>query len=263
MRAKTQKTWLLTYDKGFSIELSFILNMKQFTVSKHIMKWVSSILFVVLLQITFTFGSTVFGEEEFDRYRVILERKPFGEAPPPDTIPQVSNPIPSESFAKTIRMSALVDEDGEMKVGLIDIKSNESFFLHVGQVENGIELVSANYEDEEAVLRRGSEMALIKLQSGEIKPITNADRRKPRVAKKRKRPTYAERRRARRQRKLAKKKPKPPPPEPKFSGDELRKHLEDYQMELIRQGLPPLPLPLTPAMDEQLVEEGVLPAEQE
>jgi len=30
-------------------------------------------------------------------------------------------------------------------------------------------------------------------------------------------------------------------------------------MEVIRQGLPPLPIPLTPEMDAQLVSEGVLP----
>ena len=30
-------------------------------------------------------------------------------------------------------------------------------------------------------------------------------------------------------------------------------------MEVIRQGLPPLPIPLTPEQDSQLVKEGVLP----
>ena len=49
------------------------------------------------------------------------------------------------------------------------------------------------------------------------------------------------------------------PPEPKYSGAALEKHLQDYQKEVIGQGLPPLPVPMTPEMDAQLVKEGVLP----
>ena len=54
-----------------------------------------------------------------------------------------------------------------------------------------------------------------------------------------------------------------PPPQPKYTGEELEKHLKEYQMEVIRQGLPPLPIPLTPDMDDQLVKEGVLPPAQQ
>ena len=45
----------------------------------------------------------------------------------------------------------------------------------------------------------------------------------------------------------------------RLTGEALQKHLQDYQMELIRTGQPPLPIPLTPEMDAQLVREGVLP----
>jgi len=47
-----------------------------------------------------------------------------------------------------------------------------------------------------------------------------------------------------------------------ISSQDLVNHLKAYQMELIRaQGAkePPLPIPLTPEMDAQLVKEGVLP----
>ena len=47
-----------------------------------------------------------------------------------------------------------------------------------------------------------------------------------------------------------------------YTGEELEKHLNEYQMDVIRQGLPPLPIPLTPEMDQQLVNEGVLPPQQ-
>ena len=44
-----------------------------------------------------------------------------------------------------------------------------------------------------------------------------------------------------------------------YSGEELEKHLQNYQMEVIRQGLPPLPVQLTADRDAQLVSEGFLP----
>lgn len=47
------------------------------------------------------------------------------------------------------------------------------------------------------------------------------------------------------------------------SQEELKKHLEAQQMDAIRTGKPPLPIPLTPAMDAQLVREGVLPAQEQ
>ena len=40
---------------------------------------------------------------------------------------------------------------------------------------------------------------------------------------------------------------------------EAIKGVREYQMELIRKGLKPLPIPLTTEMDDQLVREGVLP----
>ena len=72
--------------------------------------------------------------------------------------------------------------------------------------------------------------------------------------------SYIERMRARRDAA----KPLPPPP-PKYSGEELQGHLQKYNMELIRAAArgetntPPLPIPLTPEQDAQLVREGILP----
>ena len=59
------------------------------------------------------------------------------------------------------------------------------------------------------------------------------------------------------------------PPQPKLSPEEQRRrreevraNLQNYQMEVIRSGMPPLPIPLTKEMDDQLVAEGVLPPEE-
>lgn len=192
---------------------------------------------------------------DFERYQIILDRKPFGTAPPPEA---TAAPVPAQdSFAKNLRMSALLEmDDGTMKIGLIDQSSNKSFFLAVGDTEEGVELVSADYDKEEAVVRKGAEMAVIKLQSGEIQALTPAEQQARLNAPPTRRPSYAERRLARQQQRQQ---PAPPPEPPKYTGAELERHLQEYQMEVIRQGLPPLPIPLTPEMDQQLVQEGVLP----
>lgn len=198
--------------------------------------------------------SALTAQADFSRYQVIIDRKPFGEPPPVDNTPPPLSP--SESFARHLRMSALLEtDDGGIRIGLINQQNNKSFFLSVGESEDEIELVSASYEDEEAVVRKGSEMAVIKLQSGEIQPLTQAEQQARLNAPQGRRMSYAERRAARQQQRQQQE----PPAEPKYKGEELERHLRDYQMEVIRQGLPPLPIPLTPEMDAQLVNEGVLP----
>jgi hypothetical protein len=46
--------------------------------------------------------------------------------------------------------------------------------------------------------------------------------------------------------------------EPELTREALEKRLQEHNSELIRKGQPPLPIPLTREMDEQLVREGVL-----
>lgn len=78
-----------------------------------------------------------------------------------------------------------------------------------------------------------------------------------------KRSSYAERRR---QRMIARQQPVgpppksvAPPPKPAFSQAELEQHLQNYQMQAIREGVPPLPIALTPESEAQLAKEGFLP----
>jgi hypothetical protein len=192
----------------------------------------------------------------FDRYQIILNRKPFGDAPPPQEAPRPLTPKP-DSFAKSLRLSMIVEtDDGDMRVGFVDNRTSRSYMLVAGEAEDGIELVSASFEDEEAILRNGDEMALLKLASGSFEEIAPSDQQ-AKLEQVRNRPSFEERRRARASAAAAA--AQQPPPEPKYTGDELTKHLYNYQMEVIRQGLPPLPIPLTPEQDAQLVAEGVLP----
>jgi hypothetical protein len=194
-------------------------------------------------------------DESFDRYRPILDRKPFGSLPPPEVnVPQIP---PAESFAKNLRLSMIVEPDeGPKKIGFVDGRNNKSYTLAEGESEDGIEVVSADFQNEEAILRQGSEMALVKFTSGAVTALTPEQQQQVQSPAPQQRPSYAERRRMRQQ------PVEPPPPEivkPKYTGEELQKHLYNYQMEVIRQGLPPLPIPLTPEQDAQLVKEGVLP----
>lgn len=201
----------------------------------------------------------------FDRYQIILDRKPFGELPPP--VQEAPKPPPEQVIAKFYRLCSIVQEDdGTLKVGIVDTRGNKFTVLSPGQSENGLTVVEASYKDETAVLQLGEEMQLLELKSGAATAMTPGGA-KPQIAAAPPGPTppmpppgmsYAERRR---QRMLEQHEPKEPP-QPKYTGEALQKHLQDYQMEVIRQGLPPLPIPLTPEQDTQLVKEGVLPPQQ-
>lgn len=223
----------------------------------------------------------------FERYQSIIAAKPFGEvtatsAPPTPLAAAVS-------FAKNFRLSALIDdEEGGVRVGLYDTASKKDYLLSVGDVEDGIELVSASYAEEEAVLRKGEEMAIIKFQSGEVLALTQEQQVAREKAQKAavvpsvaiSAPTnngsadsYIKRRRAREAQRQALVAPPPPAVvstqqagmpngtnrNAAAADKEIQRRLQEYQMEIIRQGLPPLPIPLTEEMDDQLVSEGYLP----
>lgn len=216
-------------------------------------------LIVVLLAVTVV-TSRAADTPAFDRYQVILDRKPFGDPPPPPPGPTPPPPPKADSFAKSLRLSMIMEsDDGEISVGIVDASNNQSFLLRVGDPDGEYELVSASFADGEAVLRRGEEMALLDISKSSFSEITPGQSRpRPGVAAPAdNRPTYAERRRARAEQ--LRQQAVQPPPEPVYTGEALEKHLHEYQMEVIRQGLPPLPIPLTPEQDDQLVAEGYLP----
>lgn len=206
----------------------------------------------------FLAAASAFADVGFERYQIILDRKPFGDLPlPVSTNPNEPPPV---SFAQGLRLSMIIEDDstGDMRVGFVDGQNqNKSYTLGVGESQDGIELVSASWENEEAILRKGGEMALIKLQSGTVESINPADQASRIQQAQTTRPSYAERRRLRQQQMQIEQEQLTA--KPKYTGDELAKHLYEYQMEVIRQGLPPLPIPLTPEQDSQLVTEGVLP----
>jgi hypothetical protein len=186
--------------------------------------------------------------EGFERYRVIISKRPFGDEPPKAEMVQVSS---SQSFARNLRLSMLFKgPSGDVRAGIIDSALKKTYILQVGQSEAGIELLDADLDAGEATLRKGNETSILSMKK-DSSP-TPAKTKAPSKGS-----SYAARRKAL-MTKIEKRKAKEAPAQPQLTGDALRVHLENVQMDAIRKGLPPLPLPLTPAMDAQLVSEGVL-----
>ena len=133
--------------------------------------------------------------EGFDRYKVILDRKPFGEPPiAPEPAPTPAPQAPP--WADSYRLVSVTKVEGdEVRVGLLDTKSNKAVVLKVGEQDNGIELLSADVGEESAELRKGGEVVTMNLKSASggsrppaaAKPQEQASNR-PRTAAPRTRP---------------------------------------------------------------------------
>ena len=223
-------------------------------------------------------ASAVAATADFTRYQVILDRMPFGAeavpGPEPGKGPDGRPLPPPESFTKTLKMCAVTRNalTGRLQVGLVDTATKKNYFIAVGESEDGITVVDADYDNEKALLSKGEEQVWMTMSDvttmAAVTPPAGGPGR-PAL------PAMAV----------------PPPMAPasgpaaaplgrpdlqvrhrdftagvtnRLSGDALKKHLEQYQMDLIRAGGakgPPLPMQLTPEMDQQLVKEGVLPAQ--
>ncbi len=224
-------------------------------------------------------AGSAFGAD-FTRYQVILDRKPFGEEAvvlPAQNVGPDGKPMPPpESFVKNLKMCAVTRHalTGRLQVGLVDSATKKNYFLNVGDSEDGITLVDADYDGEKALLRKGAEEVWLGMSDVTSMATGPAVLPVPSGAGRAAQPPGMTM-------------PQPsavpaPPPMPsrpdrgvrrrdlsavvtnRPSGEVLAKHLEQYQMDLIRAGGtkgPPLPIPLTPEMDQQLVKEGVLPAQ--
>lgn len=203
-------------------------------------------------------SSAITEETGFSRYQVILDKSPFGKPPPPPP-PRTEPPKPVQtgpSWVESYRMNMLmIDDDEQPRIGLMDVKKNISFTLGLNDDPiEGIRLKSIDYGQQSAQIEKSGDVKTIKMQETAAAPVAKTPAKPPtRTATSSIREKYLQRRAE------MQKKNKQPAREPKYTGKELEQHLRDYQMEVLRNGLPPLPVPLTPEMDAKLVEEGVLP----
>ncbi|MBU4459484.1 MAG: hypothetical protein KJ579_02860 [Verrucomicrobia bacterium] len=198
----------------------------------------------------------------FDRYQPILDRKPFGDvvvATSAESNSAAAIVVGPGGEALGLRACSLIVVDGiGPRAGLVEVKTSKSYFLTPGETQDGIKLVSADYATEEIVIQRGSEMAVLRLKEAGTSEKKTAGASTIATAT---RLSFDERRKAFERQRTPPPTPPATPPAPRLQGAELEKHLQQYQMEVIRQGMPPLPIPLTPEMDKQLVQEGVLPTQ--
>jgi hypothetical protein len=201
----------------------------------------------------------------FSRYEVILARKPFGEPPAPPTPVASGATVPAQppapSFVKELRLCGLTQSPRwGITAGVVDIRTQKSYLLRVGETDDEIEMVDADFDAGAVKLRKGADTQWLYLEGSEGAntragmatssgtPTTPVGSGTPQ--------SYADRLRARRE---TSKVPKVREvAAPKLTGEELEKYLQQYQMDVIRRGDPALPVPLTPEMDQQLVKEGFL-----
>lgn len=126
-------------------------------------------------------GGTVgaLGADGFERYQVILERKPFGEPPPTPPPPPPTDETPP--WAEAYRLCSVYEDSNQrVQVALLDTKTNKPVMLTLGRdAVNGIELLAADIHEEEATLRKDGEEVTMKLTASKRPPPAKADPRKP------------------------------------------------------------------------------------
>ena len=210
-------------------------------------------------------GIRAYGESfsDFSRYQIILERRPFGDAPPSaaELAASAKPAVPvGPSFIDSLRMCAITDGGGAVRVGFVDIKQKplKTYFLFVGESEDGIEVVDANYEEESVTLRKGGEERRLTMSGGASATAMTSDpalqgRRISSSLRSRRTRIKRTREQIEEARRLAIEKKKPI-----LQGEEYEEHIRQYNLDQIRNGGIPLPLALTPEEDAQLVSEGVL-----
>jgi len=263
---------------------------------------------------------------QFDRYGVIITRKPFGEEtlPPPLDLNKLVVP-PDQSFTAKFKIAAVTrNNKGIVQVGLVDLKNNRSTLLEVGDSIEGVEVIEADYVNERARLRRDPEDYWVSMSGGSnhfervlkdapapatvVSPVVPSVKMAGRMGAPRS--SYAARRQSREEarirqelerlqaqeaQRIRQSKTNEPPTsvasvrsgkgkssastslsstgqsllkmlgqteDSEMSPEEVNALLQEYQKELIRSGQTPLPIPLTPETDQQLVEEGILPAQE-
>ncbi len=211
------------------------------------------------------------GETEYkpERYKVILDRSPFGADPLTGAVAKnvaqeaAAATAAAKALEKQMRLCFLLEtEQGDIRAGFENkvVRPGEpkSVMLMVGESFKGMKLKDIDIVNSVAtLLYQGKEVAF-ELSNA---PAAAAVKKTPAT------PTAPRRRFGGGFRRTA---PPPTPPaqpalspeEQKKLREETRENMRQYQMEVIRAGMPPLPIPLTQEMDDQLVAEGVLPPEQ-
>lgn len=199
------------------------------------------------------------------KYQLILDKQLLGSvkvAPAPPVTrrePEVTPP----SWAQEYRMTMMTLDEDRVRVGLQHIQNNSAFLLIEGEESHSeFTLVSADFDRGSALVRHRGVEHRFELQTGPVvaarvqrgnaqtSNITVHGRTRPGIRPPGPRPLQG---------RPENTEPEEAPVRRFETREELEAHLKEQQMDAIRTGKPPLPIPLTEEMDDQLVREGVLP----
>jgi hypothetical protein len=201
---------------------------------------------------------------DFTRYQLILDRKPFGDSAAAAAVAAAAaaanpNQPPLSSILKLVALEA-DDETGILQAGIVDLAGKKNHYLNVGDEEDGIKLIKAEYKADRALVRKGDQEEWLTLGAGPKTPVPAGNPNPPEVAQRQK---FLDMMKARSHTSpAATPPPAPTPPVPSRNITELKEHYRKLNMDLIRAGGkkgPPLPIRLSPEDDATLVKEGVLP----
>lgn len=218
----------------------------------------------LILCAVFFAGAVLAVEYNLKDYDVIIERSPFGEDSSIISDDEVQAKTDAEALKtakemeKKIRLCYLLEaENGEIRAGFENktAKSDDpkSIMLMVNENFRGMKLIKIDLANSSATLSVAG------------KPVTFTLSKATPAKKTVKKPAVPTRKFGGGFRREAPKQPEKPtapkltPEEQVKKREEVREGLRQYQMEVLRSGMPALPIPLTQDMDDQLVLEGVLP----
>ena len=238
-----------------------------------------SILFItIVLSVSYVDFSAHAAQIDPTRYKIIVDRKPFGRQPVKPVAPVVAQPtdqISDTSALRFLELVALTKEDsGTIRVGLFHAKEQYSDYLEKGGRPSGkgFMVKDVDYEQKGALVVMGNEQKWIYMSdtvsyAPSAKSAKAAAAAKPPKSVGDRRQALLERIRKNREKRSGAS-PQTAAQQPQLTEEQKAQRAEQlkkYQMDLIRAGGqkgPVLPLPLTKKMDDQLVKEGVLPPQE-
>ena len=136
----------------------------------------------------------------------------FAQTPAPKPAPTAALSQPS-CFDDRIRISALISSGGKVRVGIVETASQNSYLVSPGESAGDVVVVSADYDREQVVLRRGAEVCTLNLAADPtaVHPALNLL----------------------------------PPPEKVYRGEAIEKYLRENP-DALREGHVKFPLPVMP-----------------
>ena len=216
-----------------------------------------------LILVSFIYTISIFGE--LDKYQIIIDRQPFGREliSPEPSVSAINSEAEAIAAAKAAEKELRLCFIFETTKGLIRagfqnkiVKAGEpkSIMLGVGDTFKGMKLVDVNIQESTATLDRNGVMIMFSLNKSAKNTLGNSKTTSTRKFNSGFRSSNTNDKEIKKEVNV-----KLTVQQQEQRKQEIQESLRQYQMDVIRAGLPPLPVPLTKQMDDQLVAEGVLP----